>query len=476
MPTTTWRAMRREIMDAFGSVQFSTTTDIAGSSTDIISTELSNRFNQADVFNGQWFYTIIVDDDDGSSTPANGLGTTVRRVSNYAESTGTLTGVGVNIATEDETVQVDLYQHFHPDDILRAYNRARTYVWPFIGQVRDIETLVTGPRQIAYTVPSTIRRINRLELGERYEAGSLAENLLLNGAFSNWSGDTSPDDWTIAGAGASVNRERETTNPTNYLVLSRADSARVVVPSTTVTTLLQTFDSASSDYVAVGTEGVECNTTAWVYCTTASVVSVRIAGNDGTAHSGTGWEFLKHSQNLGPTATTVAVGVVGASNSAAYPFFVDEVIMALGPSEPIERPYTAIVDWKHTPPVNGASNGGILRFGEFIPRQRSRRTGTNTFANVSTDSLPSQHRIRIIGTDILSSIALDTDTVEVDGDLLRPLYDKTRQLMCDGKAMGDIESDWWRMARKFEADYEDAIEDGVGIRPQTHRFKAPAGV
>lgn len=332
----------------------------------------------------------------------------------------------------------------------RAFNRARQNAFPNIAIVRDVETIVTGLLQTRYTLPSTIRRVQRVELGQRYESRSLSENLLLNSDFEDWSSATSPDNWTIGGGGASVNQEVGTTGSQNYVVLSESNSARVVVPSTTVTTLLQTFDVSNSSYENVGTEGVECNVSAWVYCNTASRVSVRIAANDGAFHGGTGWELIKHSQNLSATATTAAVGVVGSSG-AAIPFFVDEVLMTLGPSEAIEAPYTPIYNWQHIPPAAGASDGGMLVFSENLPRLR---------------------RIRIIGTDLLSSVAEDSTTFEVDGELLEPLYDLTRSYLCDERWNATNNFFWRDQATHYRNLYEDAIFS-VGLRLPPKRIKAP---
>ena len=99
----------------------------------------------------------------------------------------------------------------------------------------------------------------------------------------------------------------------------------------------------------------------------------------------------------------------------------------------------------------GASNGGVLRF---------------------TGQLPIQHRIRIVGSDILSSVNADDSTVEVDGDLLEPLYNKVRQLIADERAMGNMESYWYTLARQYESEYNNAVETGaVGIRYPRPRFK-----
>ena len=79
-------------------------------------------------------------------------------------------------------------------------------------------------------------------------------------------------------------------------------------------------------------------------------------------------------------------------------------------------PYTELRNWEHVPPVAGASDGGVLRFSEILPDKR---------------------RIRIVGRDMLSSVSADSDTVEVDGELLHPLYDKVRQLVALRMAAAD---------------------------------------
>tara|TARA_Y100000310_G_scaffold317167_1_gene369721 strand:- start:1906 stop:3279 length:1374 start_codon:yes stop_codon:yes gene_type:complete len=443
MPTTTWLAARREIARPLGLVDGLPTTTNVTTNTSIVSTELSRRWPNDDYFNG-WFSAIVIDVD--GSSPANGRSSAIRRVTDYTGSSGTLTGVTPNYLTEDEAVYFDLYR-FHPDDIRRAYNRARQNVFPQIGIVRDLETVVSGVLQTAYTIPSTIRRIQHISLGQKYEPENFAENLLLNAGFEAWTNATPPQppNWSIAGAGASVNQEEATADATNYAVLSGSNSARIVVPSTTVTTLLQTFDVSSSDYAAVGTEGMECNVSAWVYCNTASRVSVQIAGTDGSTHGGTGWERITASVDLGATATTAAVGI-SVTSGDAIPVFVDHIIMTLGPSEVIERPYAPIENWQYVGPVAGASNGGVVRF---------------------YGHLPPLHRIRIVGMDMLSSVSGDTSTIEIDGELLEPVYNLTRSMLCRERAYerpGPPDSDWLARSREFEAEYDNAINNGIGAR------------
>ena len=199
---------------------------------------------------------------------------------------------------------------------------------------------------------------------------------------------------------------------------------------------------------------MEANLSAWVYCTTASRVSLTIDGDvDSATHGGTGWELMKASNNLDATDTSTVVGI-SVSSGTAIPVFVDEMFLTIGQSEATEKPYSPITNWKFVPPASGASNGGTIRF---------------------TGSIPSHRRLRIVGSDMLSSVSSDSDTVEIDGDLLEPLYNKVRQLVADERARGADQSYWYTLARQYEAEYDRAIESGaVGIKPGRQRFKAPS--
>jgi hypothetical protein len=438
MPTTSWRVANAEIQRPLGFEQFLTTTDIT-TDDKVISTELGNRWNQADHFNG-WFNIIRGTNNDE----------VIRRVEDYSGETGQLTLVGANLSGETgaQTCEVS---RFHPDDVKRAFNRARQDAFPQVGIVRVVDTIVAGFAQHIFTVPSTIRRVIRVELGDRHEAQTSPLNLFTNGGMEDWSSATSLDDWTVAGAGASINQEIETTSPPNYAVLAGSSSARLVVPSSTETTLLQTVTPDQ------GTEGMEVNVTGWMYVNTASRMSIRIAGNDGTTHGGTGWERISHVRNLGATATSVAAGIVGSSGSAIG-VFIDELIITLGPSEPIDLPYEPILGWKFLPAAAGASNGGTIEMPYL---------------------LPSKHRIRIVGVDQLSSVNADSDTFEVDIDLLDPLYNLTRAYMCQERADTAKGRDTIRIWRDrqaiFMAAYDGNLANGKVLRTPRPRLAIPTG-
>ena len=144
---------------------------------------------------------------------------------------------------------------------------------------------------------------------------------------------------------------------------------------------------------------------------------------------------MKASATLAHDATTAPVGIhVTASNVAVY---IDEIWMTIGQSEMMDVPYNELRNWDHVPPAEGASNGGVIRFQE---------------------TLADKYRIRIVGRDLLTAASTDTGTVEIDGELLHPVYDKVRQLLCLRMAAGNPDSNWTEMARQFEASYVRAVE------------------
>ena len=451
MPTTTWSTARQEIVRPFGLVTGTVSAALEADTT-LLDEDLADAYSPNDFFNNNWHVLVT------SGTNVN----EARRVTDYVGiagggvAAGTLT-VSKAWADDGSTLATYELMTLDPVHVLRAYNRARAIVWPWVGIVRDVETVVTGNRQFTYEVPSTIRRVNNIYLGERYEAQHDSENLLLNGSFEDWTDATTCDNWAVASTGSgtsTIHREDQTYSPNNYAILSGDRSLRLAVPASTTATVLQTFNSASSDYTAVATQGMTASLSAYVYCNLPSRVQLSIDGTvQSASHGGTGWELMTGSQTLTHDDTSTVVGI-SVTSGAAVAVFVDEMFLTLGQSGVIDKPYSPITNWEFIPPVDGASSGGTIRFKNQIPKQR---------------------RLRIVGTDMLSPVSSDSDTLEIDGDLLEPLYNKTRQLLADERAMGNPQSYWYTMARQFETEYNRAIESGsVGIRPPRGRFKAPS--
>ena len=76
------------------------------------------------------------------------------------------------------------------------------------------------------------------------------------------------------------------------------------------------------------------------------------------------------------------------------------------------------------------------------------------------------HRgLRIVGRDLLSPVTVDSSTVEIDGELLEPLYFKVRQFLCEERSGHGYGGYWTEQADRWRMDYESAIKiDGVAVR------------
>ena len=448
MPTTNWRTARREIMRPFGSETFATTTNIT-TDDKIISTELLDRFNNANYFNG-WFADIEVDNDDGSSTPANGLGTTIRRAEAYAIATGELTVAGAPLTDEDEAVDVTLYRYFHPDQVKTAYNRARSLVWPHLSIHRDHRGIVTDFNSLAHPVPSTIRRIDRVYMGQGLDA-SHPDNLLTDGAFELWDSDLALTNWTLVGAGSTVNKETQTTGPTNHMVLSGNFSARVYVPSLT-TTLRETITPD------VASQMVKLSMGAYVYCLTANKVNLHLDGNDGTDryHQGTGWEWMHYEVATDINDSSFDAGFTIWSGVTCY---IDRAAVWAGAQLPPEGNFDPQQGWEWYPQTYQGTTASAGTGGQI--RLASRSTSRNV--------------LRVIGRDLLSAVSLDSDTIEIDDELVEPLYDKVRQLLCEEMAKSSPDSDWMRQAAIYEERYLQGINSDMMDTAQPHLVPSRRG-
>jgi len=431
MPTVTWLAAREEISRELGFVKF-TSDDITN--TTVVDAALENQFDEDDYFIA-WHMFIEAGTNAGL----------IRRVSDYAANGGTLTHKGVNL-TADATARGCALYRFHPVRLQDHFNHARQALFPSVSIIRDTQTIVTGQQQRLFTLPTTIRQVTAVYMGNRTSANAVPENVLTNEGFETWTNATTPGDWTVAGTGASANQEQQTTSPKNYAVLEGSNSCRFVVGATAVASLLQSVDlSAGSD---IGVEGMEVNFSIWVYCLTASRISARVSGTNvvstpvtGTAHGGTGWELLTVSANLNQAATGFDVGV-DATSGATIGFYCDEAICTVGQSEVVDREWEPVHDWLWVPPVAGASNGGTIEL-------RVRPT--------------EQRRLRILGRAMISGVSADTDTFELDGDLLSPLYDKTKEYAAQEMALdGPVEGRpyWEGKAREFAERVDSVIQAG----------------
>lgn len=442
MPTTSWLNMRAEIARVLGYRSVLTTTGHIAANT-VTSTNLIPHAPAADKYNG-WYLKV---QDSGSSE--NGK---VRRVTDY-DTAGALTTSDPAFTVDNNARTVALYRNFHPDDILTVFIEAANQLYPSLVAVKDSRTLLVGAHQRVWTVPTAIRQIDSAYLSRRLRVTGTANNVLVNESLEDWTSGVA-DSWALVGSGATQTQEQNNTTTDNFAVLEGGSSAKIIV-TTNSTTFLQ---SVTPD---VAIEGVEVNFAVWVYCTVASRVSARIeAGSNtsGTAHTGSGWERLTVSANMASSDTSFSVGII-ISADTAMACYVDEAIATIGQGEIPEGIWEEITNYRFISPVDGASNAGTIEL---------------------TDRLPQKEMLRLVGRGYLSTLSLDTDTIEVDGDTLQVLANKTRQLLVDemvGQTTGQTQIEWIRQSSRYKTRSEDALDDGAASTIETPRtITIPDGV
>ena len=442
MPTTTWSTARVDILRPLGVIEAATTTNIT-TNTSVISTNLADDYPVDDTFIG--WYAMLLNDVDGSTATNNGK---VRRVTDYTASTGTITVAGANLTAEDESSNFILTR-WNPDHVKSWFNRVRQNLFPQIAIMRDHQPLVTGQIQRRFELPTTLRsKPLQVLMGEWPSASSLAENEILNPGFETWGSTTSATSWTLAGSGSTVNQEQQTTGPANYGVFRDDNSARVLNNASDETTLLQTVTPK------VATQRMKAHLGVAVYNTSSTSVTARIASTNSAVHGGTGWEILTVDATLGEVTTADVVVAIGTAT--AFSTFIDEAIFIVGQTQGIVPYWEPLSNYDWIPPVGGGSNNGFIEF---------------------PYDLPSHQVLRVLARDMLSSVSADTDTFEVDGELLEPVYDAVRSELCHEAANVGIysgkEQDFWLGQAGFYRNRSEATITRRRISFPNPRVKVP---
>ena len=390
MATTTLDTMLPALGRYIGAFigSFTTTTAIGatGSLTVVISTELKDSgFTNDDALNDTFIKITSANNND-----------TVRRVTDYTASSGTLTISGVDLTSDSSTQATFELYRYDPDQLRDMLNDARHDVFPRLyKEVNDI-TLTLAGHQYRYARPTSIRQgfVRQIYEETRIDAKSFANNIVrtLNCDFESWTNSTTPEDW-VNSSFTSITQESETTSPDNYMVFEGTYSAQFQVAASAVNTALLTVPSGTNY------KGEEINVGIWVYSRTADRISAAIQIDSdtistGTTHSGGGWERLTHTLVATDLATSIKVGLNVTNTSDAFVFYADEIIATAGQSEIPKLIGTPITTWRE-------EGDEIVLRGSVSHTDRT---------------------LRVKGMGLLSAVSSGSDTMEIEHDQTRILY------------------------------------------------------
>ena len=389
MATTTLNTM----LPAFGRTigayigSFTTTTAIGGtgSLTVVISTELKDSgFTNDDALNDTFIKITSANNDD-----------TVRRVTDYTASSGTITISGTDLTNDSSTQATFELYRYDPDQLRDSLNDARLVAFPRLyNEVLDRALTLSGS-QIRYTRTTSIPKgfVRQVYVENRIDAKTFEDNIVgtLNCDFEEWTNSTTPDDWVNSNF-TSITQEAETNSPDNWVVFDGTYSAQFQVAAGSVNTALLTVPSGTNY------KGEEINVAIWVYSKTASRVSaaIQIDGDTistGSTHSGNGWERLTHSTTATDLATSVKVGLHVTSTADAFVFYADELVATAGMSGVPQLLGNRLNTWRE--------EGDDITIIQGIVEDRN---------------------ILVRGMGLLSSVSSGSDTMEINEYQARYLY------------------------------------------------------
>ena len=382
MATTTLNTM----LPAFGRTigafigSFTTTTAIAAN-TSVVSTQLTDSgFNNDDALNDTFIKITSANNDD-----------TVRRVTDYTASSGTITVSGTSLTSDSSTQATFELYRYDPDQLRDTLNDARLQAFPRIYQEILDRTTTGSDDVLRYTRPSTIPQnfVRQIYQENRIEVKSFENNLVgtLNCDFEN---STISTDWSTSNI--TLAAEVDTSSPDNWVVFEGTQSGKCTVAASSVGLLQQTVPS-STNYV-----GEEINMGIWVYSKTASRISAAIQLDSGSVstssatHSGNGWERLTHSLVADGVSSDIKCGVQ-VSSGTAFVFYADSLLVTAGFTNIPQRLGARITTWRE-------EGDDIVVIGGVV----------------------NDRNLLVRGMGHLSSVSSGSDTMEIDERQARYLY------------------------------------------------------
>ena len=432
MATTTLDTM----LPAFGRTigafigSFTTTTAIGatGSLTVVISTELKDSgFTNDDALNDTFIKITSANNDD-----------TVRRVTDYTASSGTLTISGTDLTSDSSTQATFELYRYDPDQLRDSLNDARLYAFPRLYKEVLDRALTASDDVLRYTRPTSIpfNFVRQIYIENRINAKTFANNIV-NTLNCDFESSTIGDDWTASSI--TLAAEADTTTPDNWVVFEGSQSGKCTVSASSTATLLMTVPSGTN-YV-----GEEINVGIWVYSKTASRVSAAIQLDSGSVsvgdtHSGNGWERITHTLVADGISTSIKVGV-SVTSGTAFVFYADQLIVTAGPANIPQLLGNRITTWREE--------------GDDI---------------VLWDGAISDRNILVRGMGHLSSVSSGSDTMEIDERQARYLYNLGAALWfqqdIDQLDIADLNA-----AQRRQTHFQNLVDQGHGAMAPISLYK-----
>ena len=393
MPSITRANLRKGLARTLGVYEeFATTTHIA-TNTSVISTNLRDLgYEVDDTLIGKWIFI------KGTTNNV----TLSRFVNDYTGSSGTIDVRGENFGnTESGSINCELHE-FSPARLHDALNTARLEAWPYLYKHARWDSISANYNQHEIGLPSAQFKGTPYEvlMAHLIDPGTYAENYITDADTANFN---SVSGWTGANTTA-LSTISTTTSPSTWVVLAGPSGTAGYCKTNGNSSAATVLHTLATNTTSI--RGARVNVSIWVYYRgTKSTIKARIledsSSTDGDAHNKGGWEKLTVSRNITTDfSSAVKVGIVDTGNTAAELMYLDNAIATVGADDVAEHRYERLLNWGYYAPT-GTNTGGTLRFAYQLPPKRT---------------------LRVRGTQLLSSVAAETDTMEIDEKQAELLY------------------------------------------------------
>ena len=428
MPTTTRANLRKGLARTLGLYEeFVTTTDIT-TNNNVVSTGLTTLGHTIDdTLIGKW---IFIKGATGVNVNA------ARMVNDYTASSGTIVVRGVVLAGEAD-VNCELME-FSADKLHDALNTARLEAWPYLYRHVQWDTMSANYNQHEILMPSNQFKGSPYEvlLSRLIEPGTYAENYITDADTAEFN---SVSGWTGANTSA-LSVISGTSSPATWVVLDGPSGSAGYCKTNGNSSAATVLHTLATNTTSI--RGARVNFSIWVYYVgNKSTIKARILedsdAEDGDYHNVGGWQKLTVSKDIRTDfSSAIKVGVVDTGNTANEMFYMDNAIVTVGAASIAELRYERLYNWQYLEPTNINTAGGTLVF----PYQ-----------------LTPKRLLRLRGRYLLSSVAAETDKMEIDEKQAELLYAFARvALYRSERGMREPDSRSWR---KYDQLYKDAMSD-----------------
>ena len=330
----------------------------------------------------------------------------VRRIISNVQSSGTITVTPAYPGQVGVSSTYELHR-YDPAQKFRALDKGRLDVADTVYRLIYNDTVTSDGLSNVYDVPSAIDIGPISAIIEQPLAAEHSWNFL-----SNPQGDSTTG-WTASSTTAATYARLESDR-----IIPKYDNTctKLTTAASTAATYSQVVADMTNSITAALAADREMAFCAWVYCTEASKVALRIVDDSGTVatgsnHGGAGWELLTVEGTIaGNNATTLTARFVISSTANASTIYVNGMWFYFGKKERVADTI-------------------------FKPEYAVEVRRDNATQHFMLKTIPPRgYQIRLIGKTVLSALGDTistnvTNTMEVDNNTAEILYARAAEVL-----------------------------------------------